>query len=256
MSDSLTNAPPPPSPPTSPQIIEYLDYAGTALKERRDLLVTALTADAKAHPKIDDDDVLAEIGENMKMRSAFARTADNRRKDEKEPFLTGSRVVDAWFKTLLTPLDTAAAAVQKIADEYAQRKVREAREKAERERKIAAEEERKALEAASEKLRAGQDAQAALDHAATAAEAAEAAEKTAAARAPDLTRTRGVYGAVSSAREKWRWELRDISKVPREYLMVNPDAVKAAAAARDERGKPTTVIPGIDWVVDTKMGFR
>lgn len=251
-----TNAPPPLTPLSQTQIREYLDYHGATLLARRDQIIAALSADAKAHPRIEDDEVLGEIGENMKMRAALGRTADDRRKDHKAPFLNGGRVVDAWFKSFLQPLDDIAAIVQRITNEYAERKLAEQRKRVEAEHVRAAEAERKANEAAAAALRKGRDAQAELDRVAAAMAAAERAEAETQARAPDLTRTRGIYGAVSSARESWGWEVEDITKVPREYMMLNPDAVKVAGKQRDASGKPLAVIPGIKWVVSTKMGFR
>jgi len=254
------NTPPPPAPLTAEQIKEYLDYAMTALLARRTEIIAALAATAKAYPTIDDDETLGEVAENVRMANALTRTAEDRRKTEKGPYLAGERTVDTWFKTFGAPIATALAPVQTAMNDYGARKLADERAKAEKARKEAEAEEARRLAAAAEAMRAkGPNVDDALAAAAAASKDAEQAGAAAMARSSALTRTRGVYGASASVRTTWRWEVVNMADIPPEYLItsVNEEAVKQAAlASRDASGKPTIVIPGIRFVPDHKTVVR
>lgn len=261
MSTSLThithtNAPPPPSPLSAEDIRHYLDYVGEPLRERRDALLAALDAMKAVHASITDDDTLGTVAENMRMAAALARVTEERRKDAKNPFLEGGRCVDDWFKRLMEPLQAAMRPLQAAMNAYAALKLARERAEAEEARRIAEVEAQRAAAAAAKMLARGQNASTALDAAAESAARAAEAEAITQMRPAELTRTRGVFGAVASARETWTWRVTDLDAVPRAYLMLNPDAVKAAGKQRDKAGKPLAVITGIEWVPETKMGVR
>jgi hypothetical protein len=251
-----TNAPPPPTPLSPREIAEFLDYAGTQLKDRRAEVTAALDANIAAHPEIEDDEVLATIAENMRLAAALGRTAEERRVQHKDPFLEGGRVVDGWFKRFRAPLDKAMAPVQAAMDAYGARKLARQQAEAEAQRKSAQAEADRAIARASEALRQGGSASAALDLAADAALRAEEAEERTHARPADLTRTYSDFGAVASVRQKWKWRVVNAAAVPREYLMIDDDLVKVAAKKRDSAGKPVVMIPGIEFYAETKMGVR
>lgn len=261
MSDgALRNTPAPPAPLTPADITRYLNYACEDLKVRRDELVEALQAAFARYPRIDDDreDILGICAENMRMAAALSRSAEDERTTNKHPFLAGGRAVDTWFKVWAAPLERAMEPVQAAMDDFGARKL--AREQAEAlaAKALADAEADRAADAAAEALRAGRpdEASAALDRVTGAAQAAEVAEERANAKPADLTRTYGAYGAVASVRQTWGWEVTDINAVPRAYLMVNSDSIKAAGKQRDAAGRPIAVIPGIRWVATTKMGVR
>jgi hypothetical protein len=260
MSDALRNSPAPPAPLTPADITRYLNYACDDLRDRRDELVKALVKTFASYPRIADDreDILGLCAENMRMALALGRTAEDERTTNKAPFLTGGRAVDTWFKAWAAPLLRAMEPVQAAMDDFGVRKL--AREQAEAlaAKALADAEADRAADAAAAALRAGRpdEASAALDRVTDAAQAAEHADERANAKPADLTRSYGAFGAVASVRQTWGWEVTDINAVPRPYLMVNPDMVKAAAKGRDAGGRPIAVIPGIKWVPTTKMGVR
>lgn len=257
-SEALPNAPQPPKPLTPSEITQYLDYACDQLKDRRAEVIAALEKTQAAYPRIDDDEALGLAAENMRMAAALNRTGEDRRKEHKEPFLSGGRTVDGWFKTWGTPLLRAMEPVQATMNDYGARKLAQQQAEALAAKRLADAEAERAAEVAAEALRNNRpdEASAALDQVTDAAEAAERADDRVNARPADLTRTHGAYGAVASVRQVWGWEVSDLAAVPREYLMLNPDAIKAVGKQRDKTGKPIAVIPGIAWVASTKMGVR
>jgi hypothetical protein len=264
MIDHGRNAPVPPAPLTPAEITAWLDFALESLIARRAEILDALAKTAEAHPRIDDDDTLAEIGENIKMARALTGTAEKRRVESKAPFLDGGRAVDAWFARLVAPVGASLAPIQTAMDDYGRRMLAKRRAEAEAEAKAAREEaERKAAEAAAllaaEKPAAPGALDWAFDKAQEAADKAAAAAAAATARPADLTRVTGTYGATASLRANWKWRVVEPAKIPRKYLMVNEDAIKTAVAdfGRDPTTrKPLVVIPGIEFFEETKMGVR
>jgi hypothetical protein len=248
---ALPNAPQPPKPLSRDEINEYLAYACSALIERRDELVAALREMAATYETIDDDDTLGVVAENMRMANTLRRSADDTRKQQKDPFLSGGRTVDLWFSTFGQPLSDVCEPIQRAMDAYGKRKLAAQRAAAEAERARAQAEADRQAERAAQRMTSE-----ALNAAALAAQEADRAEIKANARPAELTRTRGDYGAVASVRSTWSWEITDIAAVPRQYMIVSPDSIKEAAKQRDPSGKPVAEIPGIRWVEQTRMGVR
>lgn len=249
MSDRV-NAPQPPIVPDAAAIAAYLDYEMEALAARRNALVSALGADAEAGLHSDDD--LAAVAENMKMAAALGRVCEDRRSEQKAPFRRGGEAVDAWFKRFVGPLQPVMARVQTQMNRYGADKLIAERARAEAERKAAQDEaDRLAAEAARAVETRAPDTAAALEVAFVAASSVPTEQ-----RAADLTRVRGMFGAVASVRESWTWEIVDEDRIPRAYLKVNDDAIKRAAKERDASGRPTRVIPGLRWIASAKVGVR
>jgi hypothetical protein len=256
-----SNAPPPPAPLTPEQIAAYLDYAMAALLDRRAEVIAALDASAKAHPTIDDDDTLDLVAENVRMANKLVSASEDKRKTEKAPFLTGGRAVDGWFTAFGIPIIEARKPVQAAMTDYG------TRVEAER-RAIAIEAQRIADAAAAQAAAAAADLLAratppverelnqTFDAAAAAAREAEKAAALANARPADLTRSTGLYGATTSMRVTWKWRVTDAALIPRAYLEVSPTAILAAAKERDASGKPTAVIPGVEFYSERSMGVR
>lgn len=246
----------PPAPLTPAEITAFLDDALTGLITRRTELIAALNASAKAHPTINDDEILGMAAENVGMANKLARTSNQRHKEQKEPFLEGGRTVDSWFKRFLAPLEAAVRPVQVAMNDYGDRKLareravlQRQREDADRQAKLAAE---KAAVATTDAAR--EDA---WERAADATTAAEKATKRASVRPAEMTRTYGSYGAVASVRSSWSWIVEDVALVPRDYLCIDEAKIKAAAKERDPvTGRPLATIPGITWAETTKMGVR
>jgi hypothetical protein len=229
------NAPPPPSLTTPDEMVAFLNYRMSGLLTRRDEVLTGLRTMLADAPKIENDDDLAVFTENRRMAETLGRTAEDRRKEQKGPVLDLGRVIDQWFQSFMTPVLPLLASVRGEMDRYAAVKLAE-------ERRIRAE---RAAAAEAEAARRAAEAQAALASQTTPAEevdaklqAAEQAERQAdvtatraAAPAADMTRVRGDYGAVSSARETLTASVADITQVPVEFLTV--DMTKVNAAVRE-----------------------
>jgi hypothetical protein len=264
MIDHGRNAPVPPAPLTPGEITAWLDFALESLIARRAEILDALAKTAAAHPRIDDDETLADVAENVKMAKALTGTAEKRRVESKAPFLDGGRAVDSWFARLIAPIGTALKPIQTAMDEYGNRIAAKRRAEAEAAAKAAREEaERRAAEAAAlldaEKKAAPGALDWAFDKAQEAADKADTAAAAATARPADLTRVTGTYGATASLRASWKWRVVDEAKIPRRFLMVNEDAIKAAVAdaGRDPvTRKPNAVIPGVEFFEVTSMGVR
>lgn len=255
------NTPPPPAPLTPAEIRAFLDFQMEQLLARRADILAILADMREAYPTIDDDDALGIVAENMRMAHALTRSAEDRRKGEKEPFLSGGRAVDAWFKRFQEPLDTACQPVQAAMNAYGTRIEAERRAQAVEAQRLAEQAAAQAAAEAADLLARAtppveQELNQKFDRAAEAAQAAELAGEQANARPAAFTRTVGDYGAVTSMRSSWAWEVENIDLVPRAYMMINADAIKAAGKPRDAQGKPLAVIAGIKWTRSLKMGVR
>jgi hypothetical protein len=165
----------------------------------------------KERPTIDNDDQSEAATNYLKKLGELLGAFEKKREAEKKPFLDAGRKVDGFFKGETAILVASDTSVRKKLGAYQQKKLKD-----ERERKAKAEEE----------------ARKAVQEAKTEEQTVAALGKVAAAAAPiEPVRTRTDTGALASARTVWSHELVDLALVPREYLMLNPDAVKAALKA-------------------------
>lgn len=178
-----------------------------------------LRAASENMPNIDDEDIARSVADYIKQIMAAVKAVEGARVAEKEPYLAGSRTVDGFFKAASDPLDLVKRGVEKRLTIYMREKAEaERRERMERERlaREQAEAARRAAEEAERKLADERSLQDAIE-AGKRAEQAEAdrakAEQEASARAAELSRLRGEYGAVSSLRTTWTF-----SDVDREAL--------------------------------------
>jgi len=259
------NAPPRPVPLSPEQIREYLLYELAGAIDRRAELAHALQATLDAYPTITDDDAMGEVAENRRMAEGLLRMTENRRKDLKEPFLEGGRTVDAWFRGFAEPLRPLLDQLCARMDDYAAQKEAAERKRAAEEASRRAEQAALAqaeADAARRRMRGGAlfpddpETIAVLERADTATREAQEAHALATGRPADLTRVTGVYGAVTSTRLTWDFEVTDIGKVPAEYLTVDAARVKLAMKDKDRTGKPKRVIPGIAWIPVRKTLVR
>jgi hypothetical protein len=190
------------------------------LAKRRDALVEA----AERVPAIESDDVAAKVSDFIKQVMAVVKAAEVQRVGEKEPYLEGGRGVDGFFRAITDPLDKVKRSIEQRLTVYLREKAdRERREREERERLAREEETRRRREAeeAERKLRDEQSLKVAME-AEDRRKQAEAdriqAEKDAQAKAADLSRTRGEYGAVSSLRTTWTFSDLDRAALDLEAL--------------------------------------
>lgn len=255
---AASNAPAPPAPLNKAQIEAYLEFQFADWNARRAELIAVLQDQAKVNAVINDDRTLGDIGENVKMARALSRTVEAKRVETTAPFLAGQRTVAAWVKSWIKPLDDVVATMQAAMNDYGDRKDREARAEALRQQQEAEKKAAEAAEAASKALREGDQARAgaALDQVVDADMQQEEATAVLDSRAAETTRTYGSYGSAISGQRIWSWKVTDFALLPNEYKMVNEDMVKAKAKTRDASGRPTAVIPGIEWVSSFRMGVR
>jgi len=211
---------PPPDLLTGDPLRQRLTDTHSALLRRRDELLSA----AARVPAVTDDDIARRVSDFIKQLAACAKAADTARTGEKEPYLEGGRNIDGFFKSVSDPLADAKRRIETSLTVFLRQK--EADERRRRE-----EAERLAREEAAAKLRAAQAAEQALRDeqslasaiaAQQAAKEAEAdvikAEQAADAKAADLSRTRGDFGAVSSLRTSWTFDGVDRAALDLEAL--------------------------------------
>lgn len=251
------NTPQPPTPLNEQQTREWLDYNSAPIVARAKEIAEALVATIQVHPTIDDEETFGEVAENIRMARSLIRTAEDRRQEEKKPYLNGGRVVDAWFADALKPLDRAIVPVQTAMNVYGERKLAAERAAAEKRRKEAEQEAARRLKAAQKAMaKNAPDVDAQMASAQHAAEQAQQATDRVNAPSADLTRSRGIYGATASVRTTWSWRVVDPALIPREYLMIDGAKIETAKRQRDAQGAPTAEIPGIRWVPEHKVGVR
>lgn len=207
-------------------------------------------------------DVRAKANDFYKQLSDEAKLIEGVRKQVGKPLLDATAVVNTFFlRTMVEPLNAAAAVVRQRCTVYDQEVKRQADE-AIRQRRLQEETAEKARQAeiarqAEAAAQTGDDA--ALD-AAIAAEqaAAEAAPQApiAAPSAADATRIRGT-DSVSSLSGRWVVEITDPTLIPREYLMPNMVKIEAEMkSSRIKNGPPTAKIPGVVFKQEQQTRFR
>lgn len=196
-----------------------IDYASLAQQAQE-----ALTGETLA-PIFDDADV-ATYSERAKSLKGVAAMIEKARKAEKDQALKDGRTIDDFFKTLAKPVTDAADAIVASINAWQTRRLAE-------ERKAQAEREKQEREAAA--VFGGDEPE---------AQAAPVVAKEAARVVSSSGRV------VASAGTKWLHEVTDLTAVPRQYLMVNDAAIKAAIAggARD--------IPGVRIYETVRTAIR
>jgi len=174
-----------------------------------------------------------------------ANALDQKRTEIKKPVLHAQRMIDGEAKKLADRVAAAVREVETRVTAYLRMKEAEARAAAEAEAQRLAEAAHNAMLAADAINTPEAD-----DAAVQAVQEAQIAESQATAKALELTRTRGVGGALAGLVDKWVAELVDITKVPATYLQLNESVVKAAikSGVRD--------IPGIRIWNDAKAFVR
>ena len=151
---------------------------------------------------IADDFVAGHAADFAKDLKAAAGALDETRTRIKKPVLHAQRLIDGSAKALSDRVASAVREVEARVTAYLKVKEAEARAKLE-------------AEEAARAAVADDIALATLD-------------QETAATALELTRTRGVGGALTALQDRWVFEVVDITKVPTHLLQVNDAAVRAA----------------------------
>lgn len=157
--------------------------------------------------------------------------------EEKQPFFEAGKRVDTIFLRRVDSLKALRAAVSGLTTRWKLKKEEAAK-------KAAADEAAKAA-----KLAAEMQTSAAQQYAEQTQRAAETAPK-------EATKATGLHGGTSGLSRVWRFRVKDIAKVPRQYLMINEDAVKATMKAAGKDGMPTLVVDGIEFFTEASTKFR
>lgn len=173
---------------------------------------------------IEGDDDAGAYAEDAKALKVIAANIEKARKQEKEQILKDGRTVDAFFASMADPIK---ATLDRIIGEIN----RYQRAKLEAERKAAAEREEAERKAA-----------ALFDE--------PPPPPVAPVEVKEAGRVTSFSGVKATASRKWVHRVTDPEQVPRQYLMVNDAAIKAAIAGGVRK------IDGVEIYEDVRTAIR
>ena len=194
---------------------------------------------------IHDDFVAGHAADFAKDLKAAANALDETRTRIKKPILHAQRLVDGEAKKLADRVASAVREVEARVTAYLRMKEAEARAAAEAEAQRLAEAAHNAMLAADAINTPEAD-----DAAVQAVHEAQIAESQANARALELTRTRGVGGALTALKDNWTYEIVALHAVPQHLLQVNDAAVRLAIKQGQRE------IPGLRVFNDSRAMIR
>ena len=195
-----------------------IDHADLSTKAKEAVALVPETIRA-----IQTDEEAGDYAETAKALKGVGNAVEAARKREKDDVLKTGRTIDAFFATLAEP-------VKKAADMVVGEINRFQRAKLEADRK-----------AAAERLEAERKAAALFD---------EPAPIAAPVVVKEAARVTSFSGVKASASLKWVHEVTDPAALPRQYLMVNEMAIKAAIAGGMRE------IPGVRIFEDVRTAIR
>ena len=192
--------------------------------------------------EIGDDLMQGRSGDFVKQLGVTIRIIEAARAECKMPALDIGKFVDAEFRILTEPLVKAKSVVETAMTNYARAKVAEQQRQARLAAEAEAQRQREAAEMAAMEAELLGDP--------TPSEPPPAPVQAPLPSVAEASRTHGDYGTTASLRGRWVHAVTDMNTVPRQYMMVNDAAVKAAikAGVRD--------IPGINIFQEQKIGVR
>ena len=213
---------------------------------------------ANAAPRqVKTEDDLVKVGDVVTSARALAKRLDKAREAEKEPFLTGGREVDAFFRAHANRLDRIASVLTEAANEYQRAKLAAERQKAAEEaRKLREAEEKKRQEAEEAKREA--TAERKHDEADEIAAKAAQAESAARASARDLETIRTDSGLAAGAKAEWTFEIEDYEAVDLNKLRpyFKREEIEKAIRSMLKVHKGAMKLPGVRVFEDVKANFR
>lgn len=205
----------------SPPLAERLEIDYADLVQRTSNALALVPGELRL---IETDEEAGEYAETAKAIKDVAAAVEKARKGEKDEALKMGRAIDGYFAKMGEPL---TALVNKIVGAINTFQ----RAKLEAERRQREEEERRARQ-----------------------EAAVFDEPPPPIAAPILVkeaaRVTSISGTKATASRKWVHEVTDANAVPRQYLMVNDAALKAAIAGG------ARAIPGVRIFEDVRTAIR
>jgi hypothetical protein len=212
------------------------------LQRQKELLEAANRA-----PKVcEDDETAKKLTDFVGQMAACIAAAMKAHRVEKEPHLRAGQTVDEFFRDIRAPLLTFKQTFEGLIGGWQFRKQ-------EAERLAAIEAERLAM-AEMERLAAAAETESDLEDAIAQEDAALEAAAIAAARPLERSRIHGDL-ATGSLRIEYEYEIVDLARVPRSFMMLNESAVKRHIAARPQDGEPAPV-PGLRFTPVHKARIR
>jgi hypothetical protein len=201
---------------------------------------------ARVPDSIDSEEEAGIVTDFIAQCQIHLRRADRAHKLEKTSFLQGGRTVDGFFKRRCETLSDALTPVLGRLKAYRDRVTEAASAQHQAARQAAEEESRRAVaEAAAHRAEAerlarttsAEDRRRAAVQLALAEAASERADAWAreAATAPEPPRIQGDYGATAYVTRSWTFEVIDLDRVPRIYLSLDTEAVRAAIIKKGVR---------------------
>jgi hypothetical protein len=199
---------------------------------------------------IDTEEEAGLITDFIAQCQAHLRRAEGAHKEEKAFFLQAGRAVDGFFKRRCETLGDALTPVMVRLKAYRDRVTAAACAQHQATRQVAVEEGRRAAaEAAAHRAEAerlarsaetAEDRRRAAEQLALAEAATERAEAWAreAEAAPVPVRIQGDYGSTAYVTRSWTFVVVDLDQVPRVYLSLDTEAVRAAITKQGMRDIP------------------
>lgn len=238
----------------NPPLEETLADTHKTIVAEFDMLILRANATSR---EVKDDDALGKIGEIVTDALALSKRLDVKRVDEKEPFLTGGRKVDAFFKQYTERLDRVASVFTDIASVYQREKAAAAARKANEEAQRLRDEEerlRKEAEAAKRPATAARKEDAADEAGAK----ADDAEARAAVAANDFTKVKTDTGVTAGAKKDWTFEITDYEVIPLDRLRpyFKRSEIESALKAHVRIHKGASPMPGVHFKEEVKATFR
>lgn len=195
-----------------------------------------LVASAGRAPRIvADDDTLGKFGKLVVQIRNVTRRVEAAHKTEKEPYLSGGRAVDGFFKAIIARMAEAAAGLERVQSAYVAAKEVKIRQEQREAEELARAETEARLQAAQQAQASGDEAGAkrALASAVEAEAVADNAAALAEARPADLVRTYATSGNVVSSQERWEFEITSRAEIPLEAIraFIRPAEIESAVKA-------------------------
>lgn len=212
---------------------------------------------------VDSAFMFEECGEQLKLLTTMDREIEEQRKELVKPINESKEKIQAFFKKHSDPVQKAIAILKGKYSAYAQEQKRIADEE---QRKANAEAEAERARLAAQAVKATQEAAAIIEDQQTTGivteeqavklvevenKALELQTQAAMTVAPVLRSAPAKVAGISS-RENWKFEVIDLSLVPREYLMIDEKKVSGVVKAM----KAETKIAGIRAYPEAVLATR
>lgn len=222
-----------------------LDLDHAALVKRTEGLKAAV---GRMPAKVEDDATAARVADFADQFRKHIATLKKAHEGAKEPYLSGGRIVDAFFNPTIKELGALKDQILDRNTVYLRDKERRERERAEAEAKAARE--------AAERIAQAATTEREIDLAIAQEEIAEAAETKAAAPTADLTRLHSPLGTTTSLKSfGWKHRNVDRAKLDLEKLRhyIPAEAIDQAIRAYIRaNGTPPTALAGCEFFEDKR----